>query len=123
MAASSILYNMSAFNIFWNETQYQYKHNVPANWYKYFANISNDYYYYDSREYLNDDRRANFTFYKHITDLMVYFGARTQMDKECYAVVNGTNYALDAFNQNYNMDWWYCQKYRAAYLVQQSFEV
>lgn len=103
MKAWSIFTNETVFNQFLNATQQEYKNNVPAMWYKYF----DDNYSYNNT--VSDN--ATISNYKHIADLMIYFGAQTEMDNDSYAVVDGTNYGLDAFNQNYNMDWWYAKKY------------
>jgi len=92
-AAWSIFTNMTAFQQYWNATQEMYENYVPIAWY-------------------NDVNNTNYTTFKHIADMMIYYGATTQMDWEANPVPNGTDYNLDEFFQNYNTDWWYYKKCR-----------
>ncbi len=111
MNAWNILLNTTAFNQFWSDTQQEYVNNVPANWNQYFDNncIVNCTYTNTS------ERNATFNYYKHIADLMIYLGAQTQMNVDRNPVVNGTNFGLGAFWQNYNEDWDYYKKYGEAF--------
>ncbi len=89
--AWSIFTNESAFMEFWNETQEEFKNNVNIDWY-------------------NEPNNTNYHTWKHMADMMIYYGADAQMDKDSNPVPNGTNYDTDVWYQNYNTDWWYFKK-------------
>lgn len=91
MAAWSVFNDETQFHAFLTDTQMAYS-TIPLNWYNYTKNVS-------------------YSTFKHTADLMTYFGSQTAMDEISNPVVNGTNYGLDIFWQNYNEDWWYNQKY------------
>ncbi len=72
--------------------QNTYNTNVPVNWY-------------------NDVGSVSYPHYKHVADLLIYMGAMTSVDNASIPIPNGTNYGLDEMEQNYNVDYWYVDKY------------
>jgi hypothetical protein len=77
---------------FWSNTQEQFANTVNHNWY-------------------NQPNDTNYAAWKHLADMMIYYGTDTQMDKDSNPIPGGTNYDIDVFTQNYNTDWWYFKKY------------